>query len=588
MDEIFRILIENSSIPVWIKDLELNYIFVNNKYKEITNKVNVDFIGFKNEDIFDENTCNTYNESCRLVMDTLKPKSLFVYVDCEYKECGIVPIINDNKELVAIAGMIYTITEAYKVKEKDMELEKQRNLTNQIMDILPGVIFYKDEDGRYIYANKECRDFNKLRGIDNIIGKTDIEINPNKKLVEKFLHDDAIISATKTSIFNEVIFENPDGTKNYREVVKMPLIDGIGNILGIVGRSIDITEKVIAQERLKYLSYTDILTEVNNKTSFEERAEELSKESYLPLGLIMGDANGLKLVNDTFGHQVGDELLIEIAKVLKDVCKDIGEVFRIGGDEFVILIPNASLKYCENIIKKIINRCGECENHLFNISISLGSSIKKTKAKELYEVFKEAEDKVYRQKLLQKGSIKSSILNSLKIGLGTKSLETKEHTDRVILSAVKVGKILELEMSEIDELRIVADLHDIGKIGIPEDVLIKPGKLTNNEYEMMKMHSEKGYRIIRASSELQNVAQGVLYHHERWDGKGYPMGLKGEEIPIISRIVSVSDAYDVMTSDRIYKKAINSEEAIEEIKRCSGTQFDPRVVEAFLEFLKRL
>lgn len=257
------------------------------------------------------------------------------------------------------------------------------------MDILPGVIFYKDEDGRYIYANKECRDFNKLRGIDNIIGKTDIEINPNKKLVEKFLHDDAIISGTKTSIFNEVIFENPDGTKNYREVVKMPLIDGIGNILGIVGRSIDITEKVIAQERLKYLSYTDILTEVNNKTSFEERAEELSKESYLPLGLIMGDTNG------------------------------------------------------------------------FN-------------------------------------------------------------------------------------------------------------------------------RIIRASSELQNVAQGVLHHHERGDGKGYPMGLKGEEIPIISRIVSVSDAYDVVTNDRIYKKAVNSEESIEEIKRCSGTQFDPRVVEAFLEFLKRL
>jgi len=122
------------------------------------------------------------------------------------------------------------------------------------------------------------------------------------------------------------------------------LIDSIGNVIGIVGRSIDITKEKIVQERLKYLSYTDILTGANNRTSFEERAREYNKECYLPLGIIMGDVNGLKLVNDTFGHQDGDKLLIELVNVLKLVCKDIGEIFRIGGDEFVILIPNTSLK----------------------------------------------------------------------------------------------------------------------------------------------------------------------------------------------------------------------------------------------------
>lgn len=148
---------------------------------------------------------------------------------------------------------------------------------------------------------------------------------------------------------------------------------------------------------------------------------------------------------------------------------------------------------------------------------------------------------------------------------------------------LRLGEKLDLEMSEIDELRIVAELHDIGKIGIDQDMLLKPGKLTVEEYEIMKTHSEKGYRIIRASSELQNVALGVLHHHERWDGTGYPMGLKGKEIPLFARIITLVDSYDVMTNDRIYKKAIGEAEAIEEIKRCSGTQFDPRIVEAFLE-----
>ncbi|MGL4330573.1 MAG: HD-GYP domain-containing protein, partial [Clostridium sp.] len=196
---------------------------------------------------------------------------------------------------------------------------------------------------------------------------------------------------------------------------------------------------------------------------------------------------------------------------------------------------------------------------------------------------KEAEDKLYRQKLLQNQSIKSSILKSLKIGLGAKSSETEEHTERVVINAVKVGEKLELEMSLIDELRIVADLHDIGKIGIREDILLKAGKLTKEEFEIMKTHTEKGYRIIKASSELKNVAEGVLYHHERWDGTGYPMKLKGEEIPLVSRIINVVDAFDVMTNDRVYKKGINKEAAIKELRACSGSQFDPNIVEVFIE-----
>ncbi|MGV8907322.1 MAG: HD domain-containing phosphohydrolase [Acetobacterium sp.] len=582
MNEIFKNLIDNIHIPIWIKDLDLHYIFVNNKYAEINNKKMVDFIGKRNEDIFNSETSKRYNRSSKEVIKTLEPRTTKEFIDNVYKECRIVPIINDHGVLTSIAGIIGLLTEADKLIEIDKELKKQRNLTNQILDMLPGATFYKDTDSKYVYANKACRDFYLARGVDSIIGKTDSEINQDKKLAQKFFQDDQKIITTKTTLYNEAVFQYPDGENEYREVVKMPVLDSMGNVIGIVGRATDITGEKKVQERLEYLSYTDILTGANNRTRFEERAQEYSKEGYLPLGIIMGDVNGLKLVNDTFGHQDGDKLLIELVNVFKLVCKDIGEIFRIGGDEFVILIPNTSPEFCETIIKRIVSECKKYNSELFKLSVALGSAIKRTVAKDLYETLKEAEDKVYRQKLLQKKSIKIAILNSLKMGLGIKRLENKEHTQRVIFNAVKMGQKLDLEMSAIDELRIAADLHDIGKIGIDQELLLKPGKLTVKEYEVMKTHSEKGYHIIKASSELQNVALGVLYHHERWDGTGYPMGLKGKEIPLFARIIALADAYDVMTHERSYKKSINHEEAIDEIKRCSGTQFDPKIVEVFL------
>lgn len=583
MDEFFKLVIENMAFPMWVKGLDSKFILVNNEFAKEYNKTKEELIGLRIEDVFEESTWEARNAHCNEVMEKLEAVTKIIHSETGYSQCTINPVFDNENKLVAISGIVGMVTDIGKIKEKEKEVEMHKNLTKKIIDILPGIIFFKDKNSKYVYANKACTDFYKDRGIENIFGKTDLEINPDKELVKKFLEDDRKIVENKISIFNEAVFQVEDGSLAYREVVKMPLLDSEGNIAGIVGRSLDITKQKLDRERLKYLSYTDILTGAKNRTCFEEREQKLSKEEYLPLGIIMGDANGLKLVNDTFGHSEGDNLLIQITNVLKESCENIGEVFRVGGDEFVILVPNSSQKQCEEIIRDIANRCKDYKNDLFKISISLGLSIRNNVEEDLYKNLKEAEDKVYRQKLLQKQSIKSSILSSLKMGLGAKSAETEEHTERVALNAVKVGEKLELELSIIDELKIVAELHDIGKIGIREDILLKPGKLTNEEFEIMKTHTEKGYRIIKASSELRNVAESVLYHHERWDGKGYPMGLKGEEIPLVSRIISVVDAYDVMTNDRNYKKAISKTMAVKELLRCSGSQFDPVIVKALIE-----
>lgn len=284
--------------------------------------------------------------------------------------------------------------------------------------------------------------------------------------------------------------------------------------------------------------------------------------------------------------EVVEKKAVNITEILKNVSKNVGEVFRIGRDEFVILVPEASLKQCEELILEIEDKCNQYKNDLFNISISLGAAVKYDDKKDIYEVIKEAEDKVYRNKLLQKSSIKGSILTPLKIGLGFNSGETEQHNERVAIRAIKVGEKLGLSMSELDELKIAAGLHDIGKIGISDDILSKSTSLTDDEYEIIKTHTEKGYRIIKVSSELKSVAKSVLYHHERWDGKGYPMGLKGEEIPLLARIISVCDTFDVMISGRVYKSAMSKKSALEELKRCAGTQFDPKVVDIFIDLYK--
>ena len=376
------------------------------------------------------------------------------------------------------------------------------------------------------------------------------------------------------------------GKKTYHEVIRKPVLGKDKKPVGIVGLVLDVTEKKETEERLRCLSYTDILTGAYNRTYFEEKAQEFLAEEYLPVGVIMGDVNGLKVINDTVGHLEGDKLLKIITQILKDACKEGDLVCRIGGDEFIILIPNMGKDEYKIIINKIFESCKNYKHELINISIALGASTTNNLDKNIYETLKEAEDKVYRQKLLQENSINSSIMHSLKAGLQAKSLETEEHTERVLENAITIGEKLSLSMSEMDELLIVANLHDIGKIGVSEEILLKPSKLTDEEFEIIKTHTEKGYRIVKASNQLDGIARGVLTHHERWDGNGYPLKLKGEDIPLVARIVCVADSYDVMTHDRTYKKAMSIEEAIEELKICSGRQFDPKIVSTFIEYLE--
>ena len=587
MKDIFTSLVTNMSYPLCVVDLDLKFIFVNKMYSKITGKKEEELLGQSKEVVFDKPTCEKLNSGYREAQKTETIISLRIQIGDSYENCTIIPIKSSEGKVTALVGIVGIERDFTKIKEQQKEFEMNKNLTKAITDILPGAVFCKNAEGQYIYANRECEEFYKEKGIDTIIGKTDSEINPNVEQVRKFMSDDKFVLESGEVCFSEAVFESEDGRKTYRETIKTPLFDSYGNISGIIGRALDVTERKIYEDNLKYISYTDVLTQAKNRTYFEHIDRKFTSEGRFPIGIIMGDSNGLKLVNDTFGHSEGDNLLIATADAMKKASEGIGEVFRFGGDEFAILIPNATMELCDEVIEAINRECANFKNQYFNISVSLGAALKEDETVDIYTALKTAEDKVYRQKLIKGNSFKKSVIDSLKVSLSVKSEEKEEHNKNVAENALKLAKKLNFSIAQCDELKISSELHDIGVIGVSEEILNKKGNLDSYEYEEVKTHCEKGYRIVRALSHLKDVADNILYHHERWDGKGYPIGLKGEEIPIISRIISICDTFDVITNYRVYREGkMTIEEGLEEIKRCSGTQFDPYLVEEFISIFE--
>jgi diguanylate cyclase (GGDEF)-like protein len=341
-----------------------------------------------------------------------------------------------------------------------------------------------------------------------------------------------------------------------------------------------------AYKEILLLSYSDKLTGLKNRAFMENCFEELDCKKESSYFIIMGDLNGLKAVNDRFGHKSGNNLLVIIGNIFKKSCDEDDIIARWGGDEFVVLVTNKPRKYVEKLVDSIKYECLQINNFESEVSMAIGYAEKSTEFKDTDAVMSLAEKRMYRNKLMENSSSRNATISSLRRTLHEKHSETEEHTLRIKNLGVKLGQRLGLSQDKLDELELLAMLHDIGKVGIPEHILMKPGKLTNEEWVIMKTHTEIGYRIARSTPELSHIAEAILYHHERYDGTGYPEGIKGEEIPILSRIINIVDSYDVMTHRRIYKDSFSVDFAFEEIKKCSGTQFDPYIAQEFMDMFK--
>lgn len=357
----------------------------------------------------------------------------------------------------------------------------------------------------------------------------------------------------------------------------------------------------------------DGLTGVYNHRFFHDTLrQKISSKECKSISIIFLDIDYFKYYNDLYGHQKGDEVLKSIGTLLKKCVRDKDIVARYGGEEFGIILPETSerdaVEIAENIRKKVENTYFEGEENQPNgeLTVSIGISVYPDKAKNDVELIKSADDALYRAKFFNKNRVETytSILDELKKDIEEEHIDlvtsiktlisvinakdryTYAHVERVVFYCRLIADKLKLSEEDKKNLIYGAYMHDIGKINISKEILNKNMPLTNEEWEVLKQHPANGVEIIKPVKSLMSISSLILHHHERYDGNGYPNNLKGDQIPYLARILTVVDSFDAMTSNRPYNKRKNYAEGIAELKRCSGTQFDAEIAEAFIEVIK--
>jgi len=327
------------------------------------------------------------------------------------------------------------------------------------------------------------------------------------------------------------------------------------------------------------LAAKDFLTNLYNRRGFSKRIEE---PLMCPASICLFDLDGLKLINDALGHEKGDKAILFTVKNIKESFENAFRA-RLGGDEFAVIIENANEKDVAEMVRRFGKKMKQKNETGINVSASVGCAMINSQD-QIMEAYNKAENIMYHLKLGARSSRKNRSMEALLISLYNYTGESERHCHTVGHIAQQVlAELGYKRKAEVEAIKTAGLLHDIGKLSIPESILKKVEKLTDNEWEIIKSHSKESYKIACGLIDDKNIVEAVLYHHERWDGKGYPYNIKGEEIPLFARILSVADAYDAMVSERCYSGKKTHEEACGELVANKGSQFDPTVVESFLK-----
>ena len=459
-------------------------------------------------------------------------------------------------------------------KKAELDLKESEKKYSSYIENAPDGVFISDNKGQYIEVNKAAVNItgyskNEIlqMTIGNLLTKEFMQtgLNHFKRLVENGFSDELMQ------------FKHKDGSKRWLDVSAVKLNDN--RFLSFVK---DITDKKRMEDELAHQNFHDSLTGIYNRRFFEEELKRLDTQRNFPISIIMGDINGLKLFNDSFGHTIGDNILKTVAELISKECRSDDILARLGGDEFVVVLPKTDAITATRIINRIEKTVSKEKCSGIKISVSFGHDTKEKSEQKISDILVNAENHMYRHKIFEHSSMRSETIDVIMSTLFEKSNRELMHSKRVSKICELIANNMKLVKDDVKQIKSAGLVHDIGKIGLAELILNKTERLNDTEWDEIKKHPEAGWRILSSAKEFSEIAQFILEHHEKWDGTGYPKGLKGKKISIEARIITLADSYDAMTSVRSYKNKLSKDEAIAEIKRCSGTQFDPELVDLFV------
>lgn len=466
--------------------------------------------------------------------------------------------------------------------------EHKENL-QLILDSTGEGIYGNDPEGRCTFCNVSCLRILGYTRQEDLIGKNMHELIHHSKEdgqplpVEECRIMKSLVRQTGDYVDDEV-FWRADGTPVKVEYRSYPQVRN-GKVVGVVVTFSDITLRKEREDKIQYLYDHDTLTGLFNRNSIEQKLEELNKPEYLPLSLIFADINGLKMTNDIFSHKAGDALIKKSSQILLESCREEDVIARIGGDEFIILMPKTGPEEAQAVMDRIRQGFSDARVEAVKCSISLGAKTKTDERQSIDVIMSEAENAMYIDKSMNRNAVNTDIIQNIIDTLHAKSPDEKLHSQHVAKLCERMGEALNLPNVDVSKLKRAGYLHDIGKIVLIDSVFnVKSPDLYDSDE--MKQHSVAGYRIMNLFDETVDLAEAVYYHHERWDGNGYPRGIKKQEIPFISRIISVVETYDRIVS-RYHGSLEGKRYALQVIREEAGKRFDPDLTELFIELILR-